>query len=138
MESGHVEVSHPDDVAIGQLRVTLDRRTVAGSQALGQRQMVGMGMRHQHDAYRSRPQSFLDRVEMRVVISARVDDDCHRTGVDDPRVRARPGVWTRSWRANSAYGRHRDAWAGRYTSAPSGRLPPSHPSPPLSTLRRIN
>src|SRR5713226_8282496 len=113
MESSHVEVSHPDDVAIRQLRVTLDRGTVTRRQALCQRQMVAMGVRHQHDAYRSRPQSFLDRIEMRIVIRTWVDDDRHRTGVNDPSVRARPRVWTRIWRDNSAYGRHRDGWAGR-------------------------
>jgi hypothetical protein len=53
-----------------------------------------MGMGHEHDADRRRPQPLFDRGEMIFVIWTWVDDDRDRAGIDDPRVRAGARVWT--------------------------------------------
>jgi hypothetical protein len=52
-------------------------------------------MGDQHHTDRSRPEALADGGEMLLVIGTWIDDDGDGAGVDDPGIRAGPGV--RSW-----------------------------------------
>ena len=97
MQRGDVQVARPHDVAVGELGKPAHRGAVLRRDALRQGQVIGMRVRHQHDRDGRSLQSAVDGREMRVVLRAGVDDDGHRTGIDQPRVGARPrvGTWIR-------------------------------------------
>jgi hypothetical protein len=57
-----------------------------------------MGVGDQHHADRRRSDPLVDRREVNLIVRAGVDHGDDRPRLDDPGVRAGPGVWTRVWR----------------------------------------
>ena len=96
-----VERSDPYDVAVAKAWVAPDRGVVRPRKALGEGKVIGVGVRDQHHADRLAGEPAIQGREVSIVVRAGVDDGDDRSGVDDPGVGARPGVWARVGRHDS-------------------------------------
>ena len=94
VERGDVERAGTDDIAIRQLRVSLHRGLEPARKPLRERKVIWMPVRDEHHPDRLARQPLVQRREMFILVGTRVDDHDHRARPHDPRVGARPGVWT--------------------------------------------
>ena len=105
---GLIELDGPDqdDPPIGAVGLARHPGVVEAGEALRQLQVVGVRVRHEHDAHRVRGDGALQGRQVPLVVGAGVDHDQRRPVAQDPRVGAGAGVRARVGRHHAPHGCH--------------------------------